>query len=282
MTNTDFSLPSDLSGLEESPAQYVARNRVAAQQAANQGLDGNGDEAVRAGQLAQSSGDNPSLIYGDLENYERQRKAFLTSKLLENNSTLRDYALAHPLNATLSQNDWGQLDAASEATRALSTLPFVPFAVKQFKAQWDDFKKDFGEEPIGSWIGDAYEKMGHTDFMRTYPNLYNLIKWPFLTSPVGAVVTAAEAAVKVPSGIFDVGLKSLNRGLVSFYQTLGMDQNHAESLARENVAVVEAESMGLTGRHPLPEAEAPRGLHPEAFKTVMEEAQKVGREDRMR
>src|SRR5215472_4316301 len=201
MTNTDFSLPSDLSGLEESPARFVMRNRVAAQQAANQGLDGDGDGAVRAGQLAQSSGDNPSLIYGDLENYERQRKAFLTSKLLENNATLRDYALAHPLNATLSQNDWGQLDAASIATQAFGSLPFIPFAAKQFKTQYDAFKENFGEEPVGSWIGSMYDKLGHTEIATQYPNLYHFAKWPFYASAFGAVVTAAELGLRAQSGV---------------------------------------------------------------------------------
>jgi len=53
-------------------------------------------------------------------------------------------------------------------------------------------------------------------------------------------------------------------------------------MAREVAAVTEAELMGMTGRHAPVEPEAPRGLHPEAFKTVIEEAQRVGREDRMR
>lgn len=78
-------------------------------------LDDNPDDAARAEQISRVSGQNPALVHSDLEAKEKQLKADLTTHLLNNNQYLRSYIDAHPLANKVSNDDYGQMDATSEA-----------------------------------------------------------------------------------------------------------------------------------------------------------------------
>lgn len=82
-------------------------------------LDDDPEAAARAQQLSRASGEDPALVYPFLEEKEKQFKATLTSDLLSNNKFLRQYIDAHPLANKVSNDDYGQLDAVTEAAGKL-------------------------------------------------------------------------------------------------------------------------------------------------------------------
>jgi hypothetical protein len=74
----------------------------------------NPDNAARALDLSNHTGVPAFGIYGDLDTFERNHKATLTQALLDQNQHLKDFALSHPLAPKIAEDDWHQLDAASE------------------------------------------------------------------------------------------------------------------------------------------------------------------------
>jgi hypothetical protein len=99
---------------QDDGGQFLIRQRRAAQLSAMQGLEDNPDDAARAGEIAQSTGADPRLVYGNLDEYQQQHKAALTSALLAGNPRLIDYVNSHPLADKVSNDDWGQLDKISD------------------------------------------------------------------------------------------------------------------------------------------------------------------------
>ena len=83
--------------LSMSPAAFVLNQRRKATVGAINDLEANPDDAAKAQQLARATGAGPSLVYGNLENFEQQHKAALTSAILDNNPYIRDFIQTHPL-----------------------------------------------------------------------------------------------------------------------------------------------------------------------------------------
>lgn len=78
-------------------------------------LDDDPEKAARAQELSAETGHPPALVYGDLENFEKQHKAALAGQILNNNAHLRSYLDDEPLASKISNDDYGQLDAVSSA-----------------------------------------------------------------------------------------------------------------------------------------------------------------------
>ena len=116
MSDVDYSAPFDAS-------DFILREQKSAKITALNSLDDDPEKAARAQQLADATGEHPALVYGDLENFETQHKAALTNELLSNNQFLQSYVNSHPLAAKVSNDDYGQLDAVSQAIGRLSGGP---------------------------------------------------------------------------------------------------------------------------------------------------------------
>ena len=116
MSDVDYSAPFDAS-------DFILREQKSAKITALDSLDDDPEKAARAQQLADATGEHPALVYGDLENFETQHKAALTNELLSNNQFLQSYVNSHPLAAKISNDDYGQLDAVSQAVGRLSGGP---------------------------------------------------------------------------------------------------------------------------------------------------------------
>lgn len=134
----DINTPGPVTG----PADWIMADRQRATSWALDGLRQSPDDAARASEIAKFTGDNPVLVQHDLEGYEHQHKAAITSFLLNNNQHLREYANSDPMHARLSSDDWGQLDATSNALLKLRRGTILGEA---FKAG----KDAYGEEPLG-------------------------------------------------------------------------------------------------------------------------------------
>lgn len=141
---------SDTYSLDDSafdPADFIAREQRRVMAHAITSLGDDPDKVARAIALGDATGDHPALIYGDLENYESQHRAALTSGLLQSNVFLRQYVDRDPMNAKLSNDDYGNLDITSEKVMELmKPAPFGEYLKGAVKA----YTEGVGTEPLGS------------------------------------------------------------------------------------------------------------------------------------
>ena len=101
------------------PGRWLFQQRQATTLTALNALDDNPDDAAKALELSEATGAPPALTHANLEDAQTQHKAALTRMLFENNGYLRDYVADHPLGASISNDDWGQMDATSQALSKL-------------------------------------------------------------------------------------------------------------------------------------------------------------------
>src|SRR5262249_18627224 len=100
-------------------ARWILNQRRAAVGAAVVDLDSNPDDAARAMQLGRITGTPPSVIYSDMDGFEREHRAGITARILRDNAPLRDWANHDPMATKVASDDWGQLDAVSNKLKNL-------------------------------------------------------------------------------------------------------------------------------------------------------------------
>jgi len=158
---------------EAGGIDWIMRQRRSAQAGALTSLDANPDDATRAMDLGDSTGTPPAVVYGDLENFEKQHKAALTSELLNNNLYLRDYVNSHPLAAKVSNDDWGQLDAVSQKLG-----PFLQGTKSVLETGFEGAKEGFEEDQLKEGVDQItsnptmnrllYETLRNTPFGQSF------------------------------------------------------------------------------------------------------------------
>lgn len=104
-----------------APADHILAMQRQAAGIAMSKLDDDPEKAARAQELSTATGTDPALVYGNLEGFEKQHKAALTSQLLSSNKFLQSYVDSHPLAASVSNDDWGNLDKLSESVMKIAT-----------------------------------------------------------------------------------------------------------------------------------------------------------------
>src|SRR6266403_5218937 len=124
MSDTDVDLSLD-------PTSFILREQRSSMAHAMSSLADDPEKAARSVELGDATGDNPTLIYPNLENYEGQHKAALTASLLTSNKYLRQYVDADPMHAKISNDGYASLDDISESLvkLALSRPGYAPDAV---------------------------------------------------------------------------------------------------------------------------------------------------------
>jgi hypothetical protein len=205
-----------------------------------QGLDANPDDGARAIELGKSTGTDPALVYGNLDQFEQQHKAALTSQLLSSNKFLRDYAGSHPMAPVVSSDDWGQLDEISHrlhflgptATGILSApTDAAESAVKGFYKSFTEqgrFGKAIAEQP--------------PDWARNYPFLWNNLAR--LAQTIGVL---PEAVNRTISGALEGGGAAVETGA----QRLGASPEAAAQIKEAALGTAETlMQMGMTGEIP--------------------------------
>lgn len=89
-------------------------------------VDGNADDAARAIKLGDATGVPATSVFNDLDGAEKEYRAGLTDQIVRGNSQLDTYINSHPLAATVSNDDWGNLDQISQkATQSSGLLDFL-------------------------------------------------------------------------------------------------------------------------------------------------------------
>lgn len=177
MSFTDFDV-NDFIGHEQRQAAGIA----------TQSLEDNPDDAARAMQLADATGVHPAVIHGDLENFEREQKAGVATSIINDNKFIQDYLNSHSMAAKVSNDDYGNLDALSEAVEKHNKESILVNALK-------GFGEHFGEGGLGSWIPQA-ERDAHPLAAAAWSVVGSPIEgvFRFGSGAIGAVARGSEAA----------------------------------------------------------------------------------------
>ncbi len=229
MSDTDVDTSLD-------PSSFILREQRSSMAHAMSSLADDPEKAARSIELGDATGDNPTLIYPNLENYEEQHKAALTASLLTSNKYLRQYVDADPMHAKISNDDYGNLDSVSEQLKKLS-LPMRILRLPEaggsiFSGAWEGFKKGFGDSPSGSWLTDKD------------------IKEHRLGSAVAATLAMpVEGVLRFGSGILEGAKEGVKEGAKAGYQQLTGDEQGAEQFSRDLASMVEQYMMGTSGVH---------------------------------
>lgn len=206
--------------------------RSQAQASATADIEASPDEATRAIELSKATGVHPSTILGDLEGFERGHKATLATDIVKNNSFISDYIASQPMASKISNDDYGQLDAASQSLGKLS-LPgrlaqadaAVTGAILEAGAK--GFKEGFGDQGIGNWLLDS---PGGEEFVKNHR--LSAATWSVLTSPVEITFRTLSGAIKATTDAAYSGSKEL-------YKQFGGSEGQAERFGRDIGGMVE-------------------------------------------
>lgn len=222
-------------------------DRQQARQATVVGVDGNPDEAARAVELGQATGVPPSIISGDLENFERNSRARLASDIINNNPHLADYINSNPMASRVSNDDYGNLDSLTGAVATISNhapvvelpkpeqpilqQPLTPSMQRTVAA----FREGFGEGPLGQWLIDNPQTLEYLNAMPEWQRAVAYAGWSILGAPI-------ELGARVFSG----GLRAANEEIRSNLSVY-MRENDADRLARDLTGMLEFRLMQPTG-----------------------------------
>ena len=220
----------------------VIGDGTAAQASAVGSINDNPDEAARAIQLSDSSGVPAPVIYGDQSNFEQQHKAALAGSLIQNNPQLQTYVGSDPMAAKVSNDDYGQLDAVSQATEKLNILSPTKAMIQGFQEGFD-------------YQGQRDDAQG----------LMNFVDSPIWRTAVRGAIGPAFGALDVTSHAFSGLVQGIAAGVKTDYQYLtGADETQANRLFRD---LIVAAQVGLAGEGVNG---ANYGLHPEMVKGINE------------
>src|SRR5882672_8765335 len=205
-----------------------AQRRQAASSLINAAED-DPEKAARAVELGDVTGVPAPLIHGDLDNFEAQHKLSVNTKLMNDNAFLKEYITSHPMAASISHDDLGQLDAASQAMQTYGTDTGLAKWLKDDSIS-QSFMKGFGDQPI--------------DTRRFYQGFVSQhdIDWALHTTRLQAATAGAASQVV---GLGEIGMEGLSRVTAGLLH-MGFDGMSAilgESLARDLTAMGEAAMM---------------------------------------
>lgn len=242
MADPLFPNPSDA-----DPTDWIINQRRSAQVSALQGLDGSPDDAARSMELGKATGVDPSVVNMDLENFEKQHKAALTSQLLQNNQFLRDYANSNAMASKVSSDDWGQLDEVSHRVTGLygsGSGGLLSAPADAVEAGVKGFYKAFTTEgKLGSWaIRDE-----DAQFAQDHPVLYGN-----LLTTAQALGTPVELLNRTISGLVAGG----GAAVQAVARAAGADEDSVKRIPEDVASIADAAMMtAVGGPHPI-EAEA--------------------------
>ena len=98
-------------GLEQDDFNRAAAGiRVAQRGIVNDGLEQDPDDAAEAVGISDLTGARPQWVASNLDEYREQLRKQSAQELVLNNPDLVSYVQSHPLAASVSNDDWGNLD----------------------------------------------------------------------------------------------------------------------------------------------------------------------------
>lgn len=230
------------------PSDFIRAGRRRTMGEAMTSLGDDPQKVERAYELGRATGDHPSLIYADLDNYEEQHKASLTSQLLNSNAHLREYIDADPMHAKLSNDDYANLDTISGKIASFRKLTHegiggLPTRTAEgiLGAAWKGFHEGIGEGPLGSWVMEP--SVGGSRLEK-------------------ALASTAALPLEIPLRLLAGGIHAATEGAQAgakeVYKTFTGDEQSAERFARDIAGMVELQVTGVGVHKP--------GIDPAAIK----------------
>lgn len=221
-------------------------------------IDDDPEKAARAAKLGQATGVDPLVVYGDVEGFERNHKATLTSQLIEGNQYLTDYINSHPLAAKISNDDFGQLDSVSQAMSKIG--PDAPGRMASHSVLGkaiSGFKEGFGDPQLGEWM---LKRPHDVEFAKEHPWIFNVL------ATVGGVF-------ELPGKVISGGLHGLQSAVEEGGTQLGMERSSAKRLGRDLAGMAEYKLLQTPTPHMIEAVrrsepyirageEPPVGVHP--------------------
>jgi len=189
-----------------TPAQFIINEQRRATANTITSLDADPEQASRAQKLADATGAPPAIVFGNLENYEQQHKAAITSQLLSNNKFLMDYAESHPLAAKISNDDWGQLATVSDQAKYFAPRDVRAMGPEEIHAAGSvlaEAAKGFSEGVDYDSLSREHQRA--VDWFAKQPVFANL----FIRQAAIAGVTGLELANRLAGGVITGGAKAV-------------------------------------------------------------------------
>lgn len=217
------------------------------------------EKAARAVELSDATGAAPTTIYGDVDSFERNHKAALASNIISNNSHIADYVNSHPLASTISNDDYGALDKASQSMTKLglthvvrASVPFlggVPTDGSVVSAAIEGFKAGSGLEELEAEHKELLDKLV-PQAMPFSPYIQQALS----TSPAISIPTAIAASMR----LFGGAITGAAAGGGAMLQQLGMSESGANSAVRDAIVMANIlmATPGGAGIHMAPEMAA--------------------------
>lgn len=255
------------------PSDFVLRDQRRTNAVAISSMDAEPDKAARAMELGDATGDHPELIYANLENYEAQHKATLTSALLNSNKYLRQYVDADSMNAKLSNDDYGNLDTVSEAVqKTIGPNKFSDWLKSD--SLWKEFWEGVGDQPLGS---SAFRTQADWNYAKDHPIAGGIAAslatiGELVSRPASGVlnVLAQETGSNEPSALLEY---LMMKGEGPGFSAGHFNAKLFEQIRQEMPGPAAKLSDMATAIRPWIESghEPPAGLHPEIDKLKYEQ-----------
>lgn len=177
-------------------------------------IDENPDEAARAVKLGRMFGVEPTLIHGDLDAFENERKGGIASALVESDPRLVTYLNSNPMAARVSNDDYDKLSKVGAAIDKVGRVTFSPDMARLAYDTWDFIKegahtavlsprKIFGggeieDKDLQQRMEEAYLKSGKSPSLAKAEALYfmrNMQRQEGMWDALFAIPTIAAAPV---------------------------------------------------------------------------------------
>lgn len=221
------------------PANVVGLSQRRAQREVVTSLDDDSEQAARANDLAEATGVHPALVYGDQEHFEQQHKARLATQIVEGNPYLQAYVNSHPLAAKVSNDDYGQLDAVSQALSKYATVPGIGYVPEEPNSVLKAGLKGFVETADFSGLAGEHEKLAQ--MLAANPVFGNI----FIRQATLAGATTFEGAMRAATGV----IGGASAGIGELYKQLGGNEAEGNRLTRDLIVLAQVGLSGQAGLH---------------------------------
>lgn len=105
-------------------------------------IDADPEKAAKSMNLDMLTGIPSSIINDDFDHYEQQHKSQMAAQLVQDNPHLVNYVNSHPLAASVSNDDWGNLSKVSEVLSKGNPMTGLPRALWESRHDIADVIKE--------------------------------------------------------------------------------------------------------------------------------------------
>lgn len=199
--------------MSDSSVDDFINQSVLSARTANAGAqDDDPDQAARAIELSDATGDPATAIYGDVEGYEKQHKTALGGQIISDNKFIANWLNSHPMAPSVSHDDLGELDDTSRAVQAIPEQSGLAAWLKSdsiSKSLTNAFigattppkawQEGFGDQPIGS---SPFSRPEDLEWAQSHP---------LMGAIAASVATPLEVMARTTSALISLGHEDIEK-----------------------------------------------------------------------